>query len=264
MKTELYYFTGTGNGLHIAKSVKKSLVQRHEAVELIPINTLDFSKAIHSSANRVGIIFPTYAMTAPAIVKRFAEKLRLSSKSYVFTYAHCGGGGAGGATASIVDILFDNDIIVTNTFQTTFPSNSTLFKYTDEKLEWILSKSEVSVKENVGAIVDMVEKIRPKSNSLNRASRKVTGIFSAALENYLQFKVIEANDNCTGCSVCSKVCPMGNIEMNGKPQFKSNCEMCFACINNCPQKSLGFKKMNRKNFKPYRHPNVNVKELMYR
>jgi len=264
MKTELYYFTGTGNGLHIAKSVKESLVQRHQAVELVPINTLDLSQALHSSANRIGIIYPTYAMTAPAIVKKFAEKLRVSSKSYVFTYAHCGGGGAGGATASIVDILSDNGIIVTNTFQTTFPSNSTLFKYTNEKLESILSKSEVSVKENVRAIIDRVKNIRPKSNSLNRASRKVSGIFSAALENYLQFKVIEANDNCNGCSICSKVCPMENIEMNGKPQFKSNCEMCFACINNCPQKSLGFKKMNRKDFKPYRHPNVNVKELMYR
>lgn len=264
MKTEIYYFTGTGNGLHIAKSVKESLVNRDETVELIPINSLDLSQELYSKAGRVGIIFPTYSMSSPAIVRRFAKKLRTASESYVFTYAHCGGGGAGGATTSIVDILSDNGIVVSNTFQTTFPSNSTLFKYSDEKLKKVLSKSEVSVKTNVQEIINSKIKIKSKSNVLARVSRKLNEAPFVALEHYLKFNVIEANDNCNGCSICSKVCPMNNIEMNGKPEFKSNCETCFSCIHNCPQKALGFEKMKRKDFKPYKHPDVKVKELMYR
>ena len=264
MKTEIYYFTGTGNGLHIAKSIKDSLVHSDEKVELIPMNTLDLSQELYSNANRVGIIFPTYSMSSPAIVQRFAKKLRTSSGAYVFTYAHCGGGGAGGASASIVDILSDNNIVVSNAYQTTFPSNSTLFKYTDEKIKSVLSKSEVSVEKNVKAIINNEIKIKSKSNPLARVSRKLNEAPFVALEHHLKFKVIEANENCNGCSICSKVCPMDNIKMNGKPDFKSNCETCFSCIHNCPQKALGFKKMNRKNFKPYRHPDVKVKELMYR
>lgn len=264
MTTQLFYFTGTGNGLHIAKTIKGSLDNNNHAVELIPINTLDLKSNINSEANIVGIIYPTYAMSAPDIVKIFAEKLHANNDAYVFTYAHCGGGGSAGAIAIISDILTNRGIVVSNTFETIFPSNSTLFKYTDEKLKSVLKKSEVSIEKNIKMIGNKVENIWKGSGILKKASLKMNGLFSKALEGYMQFDVIEPDDKCIGCGVCSKVCPVENIEMNGKPNFKTKCEMCLSCVNNCPKQALAFKKMNRETFRPYRHPEVQIKELMYR
>ncbi|MDR2194165.1 MAG: 4Fe-4S binding protein [Treponema sp.] len=46
-------------------------------------------------------------------------------------------------------------------------------------------------------------------------------------------KKFTVNNNCTGCGICEKVCPVDNIEiLNNKPQYKHHCEqqdfLCFA------------------------------------
>lgn len=105
MKTELYYFTGTGNGLHIAKSIHEKVKETNDEVLLIPINTLDLDKTIVSDAETIGIIFPTYAMSAPEIVKSFTKQLRVLDNSYVFLYAHSGGGGASGALENVYSLV---------------------------------------------------------------------------------------------------------------------------------------------------------------
>jgi len=265
MTTELYYFTGTGNGLHVAKSIKKSLEAISQETKLIPINTLNLSNVIYSNADRVGVIYPTYAVTAPAIVKSFAKQLRVSPNAYTFLYAHSGSGSTGVAIPVIENILAQNDVRVSNVFGTHFPSNSAVMTYTPEKLSSTLSKAEESVQLNLTSIMDMVSREMPKPNRLKGISYQIVESLGAATENALGFKIIQANDDCVGCSLCSKVCPKANIEMkDSKPVFEKKCEMCFSCINNCPKKSLAFKKMNRKKLLSYRHPEVTVTELMYR
>ena len=47
---------------------------------------------------------------------------------------------------------------------------------------------------------------------------------------------------CTGCSVCRKVCPAGNIGIEQKkPIFRHQCEHCLACIHGCPVHAINWK-----------------------
>lgn len=50
---------------------------------------------------------------------------------------------------------------------------------------------------------------------------------------------LKIGSNCTGCGLCSKLCPMKNIEVKEKIAVPGNkCTMCYRCISNCPQKAI--------------------------
>lgn len=63
MKT--FYFTGTGNSLYIAKKVGGDLFS---IPQVLKGNQYVFKD------EKIGIIFPTYGLSVPNIVKEFIEK----------------------------------------------------------------------------------------------------------------------------------------------------------------------------------------------
>lgn len=66
MKTILYYFTGTGNSLAVARVIADRLPD----TELIPMLLLDGEKIRAQKDANIGIISPLYAMGLPGIVVR--------------------------------------------------------------------------------------------------------------------------------------------------------------------------------------------------
>lgn len=83
MSTEIYYFSGTGNSLHVAQELKKRIPETN----LIPIVSLKGKDIIETNGETVGFVFPIHFMTAPAIVKSIMEKLDLKSAKYIFAIA---------------------------------------------------------------------------------------------------------------------------------------------------------------------------------
>lgn len=73
------------------------------------------------------------------------------------------------------------------------------------------------------------------------AIRKVNG--GPAVENCSHFNLVHDKDNCIGCGMCEKQCPMHAIVMNeeGSPIVDSACVRCGQCATVCPQKARGLK-----------------------
>ena len=47
------------------------------------------------------------------------------------------------------------------------------------------------------------------------------------------------NDDCVRCGICAKVCPADNIAVDeGGVRFFDRCEVCYACLHNCPQTAI--------------------------
>jgi ferredoxin len=74
-------------------------------------------------------------------------------------------------------------------------------------------------------------------------------------------KGFTANDDCTGCGLCEKICPVRNIRLEGgNPQWLRHCEHCVACISWCPAKAINYadKTQSRRR---YRNPFIKAGEL---
>jgi hypothetical protein len=82
MKTEIYYFSDTGNLLFMARDITKRINR-----ELTPIASVMGREIIKTNADVIGIVFPVYHAVFDGlalIVARFTGKLKNIEKKYVF------------------------------------------------------------------------------------------------------------------------------------------------------------------------------------
>jgi len=79
MNTEIYYFSGTGNSLAVARSIAEKIRGR-----LIAIPSMMNQENIFIEADTMGLAFPVYHKSIPLILKRFVEKLTNLDKKYIF------------------------------------------------------------------------------------------------------------------------------------------------------------------------------------
>ena len=82
-KTTIYYFSGTGNSLHIAKKLKEKLNE----CELTPIAGLINQNSISATSEKVGFVFPVHCRGLPKMVYDFVEKINLDEAKYIFAVA---------------------------------------------------------------------------------------------------------------------------------------------------------------------------------
>ncbi|NLV64411.1 MAG: 4Fe-4S binding protein [Synergistaceae bacterium] len=54
---------------------------------------------------------------------------------------------------------------------------------------------------------------------------------------------------CTRCGLCSKVCPVRNIILEGFHGFGDRCLSCQRCVSLCPEEAIG---VQGRSFVPYR------------
>jgi flavodoxin len=80
MSTQIYYFSGTGNSLRIARELQNRLPD----TSLVPIIASMKAGRITASAQNVGIVFPIHGFTIPIVVEDFIKRLNLTSTTYLF------------------------------------------------------------------------------------------------------------------------------------------------------------------------------------
>ena len=258
MKTTIYFFTGTGNSLKIAKNISEKL----EDCDLVPIAKVWQIENLTATSEKLGFIYPLYYSGLPKIVYEFVNKIDLSKSDYFFTVIISGGGTSELPLQQIGRILNTKDKSLNAGFLITMPSNyiigydvhseeqqNAFFENASEQVD-VISEMVKNKGRNIDR--DMLEK------DLGRTNRFNTNFRESVNESDNSFYT---DDNCSNCGICEDICPVNNIILvEGVPQWQHKCQQCLACINFCPEESIQFGSKTKKTQR-YHHPEITLQDI---
>jgi flavodoxin len=108
MENIIFYFSGPGNSLYVAKNISKELGNCEIVSMVKPFNII-------KQYESVGFIYPTYYFGLPKIVIEFVENLKLSNNNNTYYYSIATYGGlAGNAVFQMYELLLNRHGIKLN------------------------------------------------------------------------------------------------------------------------------------------------------
>lgn len=286
MKMQIYYFTGTGNCLAVARAVTAKF-----GGEPISIATALANRNLRTDARTLGIVFPAYLSAlhgVPLIVERFLAEFEDIASKRVFAICSCGGYeivNAVPAVRNLARFAKAHGVDLAAEYTVRLPMNNLDYDHIPVPIE---TDSAAIIRASESQIDDICDRIvrerkgrhhiaracftvtlKPMYSALAKASVKaLREMAHEPADSPLDFRElipltdrsISVDDACTGCGTCAKVCPVDNIQViDGKPNWLHHCEMCFACDEWCPQGAVHH--WGRPNGAKYHHPDVRAKDL---
>jgi ferredoxin len=251
---KVFYFTGTGNCLAVAKQI----VKQFNEYELIMINRKLIEEHQVVDTDQCLVIFPAYGYGLPSMVREFFKKIKINSEylAVLVTYGTKYGAALGQAKSlskkigTRIDGYYNVKSVENYVAIFGFPK--------PEVVEERLNNQVVLVEEIVKSIKEKKVNKLPKYNylfsnitsAMFRFARRILALF---------FKV---NKNCTKCGICVRLCPAEAICLKtNKIKFKSSkCQHCQRCLNWCPNKAINFFKI-KPNSPRYINPDIKINEL---
>jgi ferredoxin/flavodoxin len=291
MAGTVFYFTGTGNSLAIARTLADRLDLKH-----VNIASLNHTQAIAPEAGIMGIIAPVYHGTLPLILTRFIDKLSSLESRYIFavcTYGDHPGlfmeylrdrlAARGGKLSAGFGLHMPYNYVTPPAGLKNFYNSFTLREIdpaveqrllvtADEKTEHIaaaIQSRQTGILETDSVFITRLVDALNLHETMGKSSwSKITGLNEPSSLTFDEVrlrmdKAFTVDDSCTGCGTCEKICPVGDIRLvNGRPEWQHHCEQCFACLQWCPSQAIQFRN-NTAGQKRYHHPRVSLHDMIF-
>lgn len=253
-KRTMLYFTGTGNCLYVARQLGG------KDAELLSIPQLMKQKKFEIEADEIGIVYPIYGHMPPNMIRRFIRKANLKA-DYLFavlTYGNrkCNAVEIWDEVSRQAGKRFDyiNTLIMVDNWLPNFDMNEQILidKHIPENLQKITA--DLSERKR------WREPVTEEEREQHKEFLARTGIDPATGFVLKSEKCFTVTDACIGCGACVSVCPRGNYELTSSGvRMSGDCEYCFACIQNCPQKAIRFIKSEDGSFPNGTEKNPNAR-----
>ncbi len=260
---EIYYFSGTGNSLHIARELKKRIPN----TTLIPIISALDLPSIETKAEIIGFVFPIQAFTFPHIVKKFLQRVDVSTSSYIFaiTSRIC----SSKVFSDMNKLLAKKNKFLNASFSVEMPINYIpMFKIPSEQE---IEEIEHNLQEKLDTIQEIIinKKVQMQKDpiSLFLVFHLIFPLITWIYQRTSFFnveKTFYSDSKCKGCGTCERVCLSGKIRINNdKPEWKENikCTYCYACIHYCPVQAIQIRKGKTTKNKRYHHAEINAVDI---
>jgi ferredoxin len=259
MKTIIYYFTGTGNTLAIARELAAELGD----VKLVPLRRAIQPSGTWTDADVIGIAFPVYFLNLPGIVRQFVQNIRFTGKPYIFGIATCGER-PGGALFTLKTLLDAQGTMLSAGFVFVMPENfigpvDLMGDAPRRHEKYALAKSRIPAV--AAAIRERKVSVPEGSDSaLLMLGGRITSTLATLLYNTPSR--LHATVACNRCGTCGRICPTRNIIITESGvHWGKDCTQCYACIHWCPQMAIEIG--GRTTGKPrYHHPDVSLRDML--
>ena len=257
MNTSIFYYTGTGNSLWVARKVADELGD----AELFPIAGFKAEGKMVDSKT-VGLVFPVYIWGVPAPVIRFVDTLRGLYPEYLFAIA-VNGGQVSNTLVQLRKIMAAGSLTLAAGFDITMPSNYIPWGGPGpiEKQRKLFARAQEKILRIALAIKEKARMPVEKGPLWQRIV--FSAIYNMSFSHVHEMdKKFRADEKCNACGICLKVCPAENISMQeGRPLWHHGCHQCFACLQWCPQQAIQYGKRTPK-YERYHHPEIALKDVL--